>query len=300
MREIVLISGKGGTGKTSLTAAFSKLADSSMVADCDVDAADLHLLLKPISGAAVPFFAGEVASINQEHCRQCGRCAEVCRFAAVTADAEGFSIDPVLCVGCGVCSVACPADAVVMKRCECGSWSVSGIESSAMVHARLYPGEENSGKLVALVRKEAKRVCEERGDEWLLVDGPPGIGCPVIASVTGCDGVVIITEPTRSGKHDLTRILKLVSLFRIPALVVINKADISKEIAAEIEEISGAYQAEIAGEIIYSPIFSQALSRGQTIVEFAPETLPVQSVRAIWQEIENYFQPSLYLDESFA
>lgn len=300
MREIVMISGKGGTGKTSLTAAFSKLADSSMVADCDVDAADLHLLLKPISGAAVPFFAGEVASIDNELCRQCGKCAEACRFEAITADAEGFSIDPVLCEGCGVCSAVCPSEAVAMRSCECGSWSVSEIDSSAMVHARLYPGAENSGKLVTVVRKEAKRVCEERDAEWLLVDGPPGIGCPVIASVTGSDGVVIITEPTRSGKHDLTRILKLVSHFRIPALVVINKADINKDVAGEIEELAGAYQAEIAGKIIYSPLFFQALSMGQTIVEFAPETLPAQSVRAIWQEIENYFQPSPYLDEAFS
>ena len=216
-RELVVISGKGGTGKTSIVAAFAALAGGAVLADCDVDAADLHLVLDPELGPEHPFSGRRQAIIDAEACTACGRCAEVCRFAAVLgAPDSSYSIDPIACEGCELCRRVCPADAIRMEPVVNGAWMVSETRFGPLVHARLGVAEDNSGKLVTLVRNEARRVAEERGLPLVIVDGSPGIGCPVISSLAGADLVLAVTEPTVSGRHDLDRVLQVVRQFRLP------------------------------------------------------------------------------------
>jgi len=251
--ELVVISGKGGTGKTSVVASFAVLAEGAVVADCDVDAADLHLVLQPRTVETHTFVSGHEAVIRQGDCNASGICQEVCRFGAVIAG-EGsapFVIDPLACEGCGVCVELCPTRAIDFVEKTCGEWFVSTTPSGPMVHARLGIAAENSGKLVSTVRNEAKKVAASNGSGTILVDGPPGIGCPVIAAITGATAVLVVTEPTVSGAHDMERVLELAAHFQIPAAVCVNRWDLYPEGAERIEARARDQGAIIAGRIRY-------------------------------------------------
>ncbi len=286
MRELIVISGKGGTGKTSLTASLAQFGKKLVLADCDVDAADLHLLLKPRVQETFPFISGHQAVIDPERCDHCGLCRSVCRFGAIDIREGEFLVDPVSCEGCKVCVEVCPAKAIDFPEADCGSWFQSKTKVGPMIHARLKPGAENSGKLVSQVRKTAREKAQETGAEWILVDGPPGIGCPVISSITGSSAVLIVTEPTLSGRHDLERVLKLAGHFGLEAFVVINKWDINEEVSKSIEEIAPRYGAGLAGKIPYSAAFSEALIQGQTMVEYLPKGEITQFIKEIWDYLD--------------
>ena len=288
MQELVVISGKGGTGKTSLTASFAVLAGNAVVADCDVDAADLHLLLAPSVTMRHEFFSGREAIIREEACNGCGVCSSVCRFDAVrvgggAAGAPGFTIDPLSCEGCGVCVRFCPEGAIEFPVRLCGEWMVSETRCGPMVHARLGAAAENSGKLVSTVRREARRIAEESHRPLVIVDGPPGIGCPVIASVTGSTLVLVVTEPTVSGEHDLDRVLSLTRHFQIPTAVCVNKWDLNAEMAGRIEESARRAGARVAGRVRYDRAVTLAQMQERTAVETgAPSTV---DIRMVWKNL---------------
>src|SRR4030066_2116223 len=230
IKQLAIVSGKGGTGKTTIAAAFAALAKDKVMVDCDVDAADLHLLLQPKILTQEKYFGGRSPHVDLDKCTQCGLCKEVCRFHAI----DNGVVDPVSCEGCGFCFHICPESAIVMEEAFSGDWFISETSYGPFVHARLGIGEENSGKLVTVVRKKAMEVAQERGLELILIDGPPGIGCPVTASLTGVNLILAITEPTLSGIHDLERILKLAEHFKIPSMICINKFDINLENSQKI------------------------------------------------------------------
>jgi MinD superfamily P-loop ATPase len=291
MRELVVVSGKGGTGKTSLTASFAALAGRSVIADCDVDAADLHLVLAPRVRLRKEFRAGHEAVINADLCTGCGLCREVCRFDAVRVDAEGsgeprFSVDTTACEGCGVCVRSCAEGAIDFPERVSGEWYVSDTRCGPMVHARLGIAAENSGKLVSIVRRQAREIAEREGQELLLVDGPPGIGCPVIASLTGTSAVLVVTEPTLSGEHDLERVLDLARHFEVPAAVCVNKWDLNPEMTARIERGASGCGAWTAGRVRYDPGVTAAQIQGKTVVEIdAPSG---NDIRNLWNAICNF------------
>ena len=280
MRELVIVSGKGGTGKTSVTASLAALADHPVICDCDVDAADLHLILEPKIRENHDFLSGHEAVIRERDCIGCGICQDVCRFGAVIDDVETFSIDPITCEGCGVCVHFCPQKAIDFPESLCGKWFVSETRLGPMVHAKLGVAAENSGKLVSLVRTEAKHLAEEENRRLVIVDGPPGIGCPVIASITGASQVLVVTEPTVSGEHDLERVLGLARHFQIPALVCINKWDINEEMTIRIEQKARDLGAGIAGRIRYDQAVTRAQILQKTVVE--TDAASAQDIRQIW------------------
>jgi len=232
MKEIVIISGKGGTGKTSLTASFAILGGKDViVADCDVDAADMHLLLEPDFKDSEDFYSGELADINQDECIQCNKCYDVCRFDGIDIINGRYVVNPLNCEGCGYCARVCPTEAITNKSLNVGKWYMSNIKSgSIMVHARLGIGADNSGKLVAKVKNEAKEIAEDEFKDYVIVDGSPGVGCPVVSSLSGAKFVVLVTEPSVSGIHDLKRVYELVKKFNIKTGCIINKYDINKKI----------------------------------------------------------------------
>ena len=233
MQEVVVLSGKGGTGKTSIVGSFAALAKSKVLVDCDVDAATLHLLLQPAIREKHEFWSGQVAVIDEEKCTQCGLCQEQCRFAAI----KDFNVDAISCEGCGFCSHICPAEAITMKENMAGHWFISDTRYGSLVHARLGIAQENSGKLVALVRQQARQMAEKKGADYIISDGPPGIGCPVISSLSGANLALLVTEPTLSGIHDLERVLGVCHHFGVPALVCINKYDINEDNTHQIEKL---------------------------------------------------------------
>ncbi len=297
MKEIVVISGKGGTGKTSLVAAFASLAQNAVLADCDVDAADLHLILKPDVQESHDFSGGKLARIRADKCIGCGECERVCRFEAVSLNGPGneivaktCTIDSVACEGCGVCVQFCPVDAIDFEDAINGRWFVSETRFGPMVHARLGAAEENSGKLVSLIRKQARRIASERGvganddSPLLLVDGSPGIGCPVIASITGADLVLVVTEPTLSGRHDLDRVAQLTAHFGIPTAVCINKWDINPDVTEAIEADARDKGLVLAGKIDYDPAVTNAQVAEKTIIEYARNQTTAQVV-SVWNII---------------
>ena len=288
MKELVVISGKGGTGKTSLVASFAALAEDTVLADCDVDAADLHLVLSPTVVRRQEFRSGREAVIRQADCIRCGACLAHCRFEAVKMNGSAageatFTVDPVSCEGCGVCVRFCPQRAIDFPERLCGEWFVSTTRFGPLVHARLGIAAENSGKLVSIVRKEAKRIALEQGKSLILVDGPPGIGCPVIASVTGATAVLAVTEPTLSGEHDLERVLKLARHFGIQALVCVNKWDINPAMAEQIEREAAEAGAALAGRVPYDQSVTDAQVNGKTVVEHA-DGPAARSIRQVWEE----------------
>jgi len=287
INEIVIVSGKGGTGKTSIAASFAVLAARAVIADCDVDAADLHLVLSPRVRERHEFWSGREAVIRREDCTGCGECAELCRFDAVKKNGHGggarFVIDPVSCEGCGVCVRYCPEQAIDFPERLCGEWMVSDTRCGPMVHARLGIAAENSGKLVTMVRREARRLAAEQGRDLILVDGPPGIGCPVIASLTGASLVLAVTEPTVSGEHDLERVLSLTRHFNIPATVCVNKWDLNPAMAQRIEDRARESGARVVGRIAYNRDVTAAQMQERAVVEL--DTPVAAEIRALWQEL---------------
>jgi MinD superfamily P-loop ATPase len=291
MKELIVISGKGGTGKTSLTAAFCHLARNSICADCDVDAADLHLLLNPEIEQSHTFSSGHEAVIRPDACTACGLCEQYCTFDAIIHDEDAaFRVDPYACEGCKVCVEFCPAQAIDFPEAECGVWHTSKTRFGRMVHARLHIGAENSGKLVSLVRREARALAEAEKAELLIVDGPPGIGCPVIASITGADSVLIVTEPSVSGAHDFERVAQLCAHFKIPAYLCINKYDINPELGDSICAEAAQHHIPTLGKINFDPAFTAAQIQCQCVTEYAEpgageETIAAQ-VRKLWNTLE--------------
>lgn len=268
MWQITIISGKGGTGKTILTASLAALSRDRVLADCDVDAPDLHLLLSPEVQESHPFTGLKLARIDPARCDRGKRCEPVCRFDAIRFPNDGdFYVDRSACEGCGVCERACHTGAIRMEERVSGEWYVSRTSYGPMVHARLDPGEETSGRLVAEVRGQAKKIAEREGLEWVIIDGPPGTGCPVISAITGADEVVVVAEPTRSGMHDLERVLDLADHFGILAGVVVNKYDLNRENTGEIERSCGERGVEIHGKIPFDPRVVESLARARPVVE---------------------------------
>ncbi|MFA6659195.1 MAG: ATP-binding protein [Victivallaceae bacterium] len=284
MKELVIVSGKGGTGKTSITAALAALAGNAVLADCDVDAADLHLLLHPEKIASHQFISGHEAIIDPEKCRNCGECMRLCRFKAITVKNNNFMVDPYACEGCGVCVRFCPAQAIDFFESLCGEWYESKTSFGVMFHAKLAPAAENSGKLVSQVRQAARETAEKQGSKLILVDGPPGIGCPVIASLTGASAVLIVAEPTVSGEHDMKRVLSLAGHFKIPAMVCVNKWDLNPEVTENIEQIGLKSGARVVGRVPYDTIFTEAMVNGRLVIDY-PETSGAESVIKIWENI---------------
>jgi MinD superfamily P-loop ATPase len=284
MHEILIISGKGGTGKTSLTAAFAQLAERPLLCDLDVDAPDLHILLDPKPKETHAFWSGSEASIVTESCTACGDCTERCQFEAIKETAQGFQVDPLRCEGCGVCVHFCPSEAISFHEKQCGEWYLSDTTAGPMVHAQLGPAEENSGKLVSLLRQEAKKLADEEGYDLVLSDGPPGIGCPVISSLSRVDLAVIVTEPTPSGQHDLERVADLCAHFKVPAGIVINKWDLNPGLTEAIEKKAPERQLRLFGRVGFDPVFIDAMVQRQTITRFQPQGLGKQ-VAAVWDEI---------------
>ena len=291
MKELVVISGKGGTGKTSIVASFAALAGKVVLADCDVDAADLHLVLEPKIIRRVSFTGGKRARIKPGHCTACGKCEEICRFDAIYFDGPGngkvdktFRIDAIACEGCGVCAWFCAENAIEFAPAVNGEWYVSDTRHGPMVHAKLGIAEENSGKLVSTVRKEAGMIAQQRGLDLVLIDGSPGIGCPVIASITGADLVLIVTEPTLSGLHDLRRVADVASHFGIAGLVCVNKWDLNPDVAAEIERQAKEHGLAVAGRVRYDRGVTEAQIRKQSVVEFQKNGC-AEDIQNVWHQV---------------
>jgi len=290
VKELAVISGKGGTGKTSLVAAFAALAEHKVLADCDVDAADLHLILRPEVRHRELFTAGREARIRQQDCIACGACLARCRYEAIRRTGGGageatFIVDPLACEGCGVCVWSCPVQAIDFHPRQSGEWFISDTRHGPMVHAQLGVAEENSGKLVTVVRRQAVRLARERGLGLVIIDGPPGIGCPVIAAVAGTALALIITEPTVSGLHDLARAAELVAQFREPVIVCTNKADINPEMAQQIRAWCAERHIPVAAELPYDPAVTRAQLAGQSIVEHGNGAM-ARAVRGLWTRVQ--------------
>ncbi len=290
MTELVVCSGKGGTGKTSVLASFAALsAGGAVLADADVDAANLHLVLAPRRCHAEPFISGHVAVIRQQDCTGCGTCHDLCRFDAIVREPGGdgwrFRVDPAACEGCGVCVHFCPTGAIDFPDARCGEWYLSETPYGPLVHARLEPGAENSGKLVTLVREKARQEAERAGRELILVDGPPGIGCPVTAALTGADVVLLVAEPSLSGLHDLERVVELAAHFGVRALACVNKADLSEELTGRIEQWCAERGVPVAGRIPFDPAVTRAQLEGRSLVEAAPGSAAGRAVRALWERV---------------
>jgi len=270
MKEIVIISGKGGTGKTSITASFAVLGGKDVVlADCDVDAADMHILMQPEIAKQEDFYSGELAVINQEICTQCGKCFDVCRFDAIDVKDGIHSVNELSCEGCGYCARVCPVDAITNIPLNVGKWFISNTRfNQPLIHAKLGVGADNSGKLVAHVKNVAKEIADEYEREIVLVDGSPGVGCPVVSSLSGAHFVVLVTEPTVSGLHDLKRVYELVNKFHIPAACIINKADLNPDKTQEIKDFLQKEKIIHLTDLPYNETFTKAMTECKTIVEF--------------------------------
>ncbi len=285
MREITIISGKGGTGKTSIVAAFASLAKNAVFADCDVDAADLHLIMSPQIRRTTDFSGGKQAFIVSEKCAGCAKCKALCRFGAISYSVrKGYYVEPISCEGCKVCVEFCPSHAIEFEDTINGQWFISDTRFGTLVHAKLGIAQENSGKLVSLIRKEAKRIALEQNSELIIADGSPGIGCPVIASITGTDLIIIVTEPTISAQHDLERVIELIVHFKIPAIICINKFDINLKIAKEIETNANRNGINIWAKIPYDEVMTKAQVAGQSIIEYANNAV-TESIKALWQNV---------------
>jgi len=279
MKQIVVISGKGGTGKTVITASFASLAENKVMVDCDVDAADLYLLLHPTIKETYEFI-GNKAKIDQNECTQCGKCQEVCRFEAI----NNFTVDPISCEGCGICVYVCPQKAIKMVENPSGEWFVSETKYGPLVHAKLGIAEENSGKLISLVREKAKSIAEDKKKDFVIIDGPPGIGCPVIASLSGVDIALIVTEPTFSGIHDLKRVAGVAHHFGVKTLVCINKYDLNIENTEKIENFCQANDIEVVGKIPFDTTVTEALVIGKPVVEYSNGEVSAQ-IQDLWKRI---------------
>jgi len=282
MRQITVLSGKGGTGKTTITASFAVLTKKAVVADCDVDAPDLHMLLHPEIIETQEFKGSKLAVIDEARCIKCGLCREKCNFNAVT---ENFTIDSFSCEGCGVCTIVCPTNAITLTERVSGHAYISKTKYGFMAHAMLSPSEANSGKLVTLVRQNAKILAERENCNFIIIDGPPGIGCPVIASVTGVDAGLVVTEPTMSGIHDLKRALQLLEHFNVQPFVCVNTYDINRDNAEKIESFCKENGIDVIGKIPFNPIVTEAMVNGKTIIEYSPRSAVAKEIEGIWEKL---------------
>jgi MinD superfamily P-loop ATPase len=287
MKEIVIVSGKGGTGKTSIISTFASLAESKVLCDADVDAADLHLITQPEIKEEHDFASGRTAVINQDKCSECGLCRELCKWNAISED---FVVNPIQCEGCGVCYYFCPEKAIDFPLNTCGQWYISDTRFGPMAHARLGIAEENSGKLVALIRNEGKKLAEEKNIDLLFTDGPPGIGCPVIASLGGATAVLIVAEPTVSGIHDMKRVVELAEFFKIPAMLCVNKFDLNPDETQSVEKFAKEKNIKIMGRVPFDPAFTRAMVEGKTIVEFDSHSKGCEAVREIWENLKQHLE----------
>lgn len=289
MKQLTVISGKGGTGKTTLTAAFASIVENAVIADCDVDAADMHLILKPRVLKKEDYYGLEAARIDPELCIKCGKCREFCRYGAVN---ENFEVNPYRCEGCAVCTIVCPEGAVTMEEKVSGQAFHSQTRFGPMAHARLGIGEETSGKLVSVVRSNAKKLAEQYYKDLIIIDGPPGTGCSAIAAITGTDLVLVVSEPTVSGVHDLKRVIELTVHFMIPTVVCINKYDINEENTQLIEKFCTEMEIPVIGRLPYDDIATKAMLQEQTLIEYAKNSEYVNEgefanqVRKIWAKVE--------------
>jgi len=291
MKQLVILSGKGGTGKTSVAAAFAHLVQDGLstiqavLVDADVDAANLELVLNPDHIESHDFIGGSVAVIDSKRCQECGVCEQVCRFDAVQSTTDGYYVDPIGCEGCAACVYQCPEEAIRMEPQIAGCWYRSESRYGTLFHADLYPAQENSGKLVTLVKQNARLCALDNNVPILIVDGPPGIGCPVISAASGADLALIVTEPSTAGIHDLRRVLQTTSHFRIPALVVINKADIYPEGTQQIVEVCAELGVEVVGSIPFDPAVTEAMITGEPVTIYRAESPASKALLAIWQII---------------
>jgi len=288
VKQLLLASGKGGTGKTSICASFVSLATNVLIADADVDASDLPLLLNPDYRNVEKFFSGKEALIDPLLCTNCGICATHCRFNAIFSSNKStvHQVDPVACDGCGLCALICPEKAIRLDERECGLWYLSQTRFGAMVHAKLHPGGENSGKLVHLVRQKAILEAQKNNSSLIIIDGPPGVACPVIASITGCDAVVVVAEPSLSSQHDADRMIKLARHFRIPAFLIINKWDIDEDFSESMIRSISNNGVHLLGKIPYDPAFTQAMLQQKTLIEYAPESQAARAISSIWDHLK--------------
>ncbi len=284
MKELVIISGKGGTGKTSIVASFAFLAENKTLVDADVDAADLFLVISGSKRKTEDFKGGHIAQIDPEKCTGCGECTERCQFNAISDD---FVVNEIACEGCSVCVHFCPVDAINFPQRTCGQWYVSDTQHGTMLHARLGIAEENSGLLVSLLRKEAREISEKQGVENIIIDGPPGIGCPVIASITGADAVLIITEPTLSGIHDMKRVKELADFMKVPSMVCVNKYDINLDMTLRIESFAKKSGMKSAGRIPYDKDVTSAMVAQKSLVEFSQGN-GAEAMREVWGEVSTF------------
>ena len=299
MKQLVILSGKGGTGKTSLAAAFAHLALDggfpirAVLADADVDAANLELVLRPSRQETHDFTGGSVAVIDPQRCQGCGICQQVCRFDAVFPpgiEEIVYTIDPIACDGCAACVYQCPEDAIHMQPQIAGRWYRSQSRYGTLFHADLFPAQENSGKLVTLVKQNARLLALDTDCQVVIVDGPPGIGCPVIAAAAGADLALIVTEPSLAGIHDLARVLETTTHFRIPSLVVINKADLYPPGTSQIEAMCAEMGVEVIGCIPFDPAVTEAMLNGEPLTAYSPDSPASHALVTAWQTVVNRLQ----------
>jgi len=284
VKQVTILSGKGGTGKTTITGSFAALAEKPVLADCDVDASNLHLILNPKIKETVEFKGLKLAEIDQEKCTRCGLCMQLCRFNAI----HDYVVDPIHCEGCKVCVVNCPAEAINFNERVCGYAYLSDTDYGPMSHARLTPGMENSGKLVTLVRQNAAKLSEDSGRELVLVDGPPGIGCPVIASLSNVDAAVAVVEPTLSGIHDLKRALQLLEHFKIVPSVIVNKYDINMDNTASVRGFCEDQKIPVLGMIPFDENVTKAMVQAKPVVVFSPESSASLAIRETWNRFATF------------
>jgi MinD superfamily P-loop ATPase len=283
MKELTIISGKGGTGKTSIVGSFASLAKNFVLADTDVDAADLHLIIPPEIKQGNDFMGGHKAIIDPDRCTQCGDCLERCQYDAI----ENFTIDSIACEGCGVCVHFCPSDAIDFPQRKCGEWFISNTSYGPMVHARLGIAEENSGLLVSTVRKAARDLAEQEKKDLVIADGPPGIGCPVIASITGATAILIVTEPTLSGLHDLKRVAELANFLKVPGMLCINKYDLNPDMSDQLRTTAIDYQLTAVGKVPYDPSVTRAMVSGKSPIDYSDGPAS-QAIRKVWENVSRF------------
>mgnify|MGYP001768952346 CR=1 FL=1 len=285
--EIAVISGKGGTGKTSITASFATLGSEVVLVDCDVDAANMYLLFNPVHEEEKVFVSGHKAVIDYDLCTSCGLCMNYCRFDAISEDRGRIVISEISCDGCFLCSRVCPEKAITMVASDKSMMYAGSFRNGRMVYGRLAAGEENSGKLVNVVREKAKQTAVQYGLDTIILDGPPGIGCPVISTITGVDRVVVVTEPTISGLSDMERAIEVVQKFNIPVFVIINKFDLNESVSKQIEEWCAGKKVTVAGVLPFDRQITKAMIESKSINEFNPESETSKNIRAIWNRIVN-------------